>query len=119
MPFGVSLNRVESRSQLRLSRIVRVDHNVILELGLDRKAQAKTIIEAGVQLEAVGGRAAYDAPVDRHFRSPVPLIIMANGESGKKDVTVQIDIDHLISGGGRGKGQRASRNDFQQFGEIG
>src|SRR5208337_4756140 len=48
-----ALNRFESRGQIRLCRIVRVDYRVILKLGSDRKAQAKTVIEPGMQVDAV------------------------------------------------------------------
>src|SRR5215469_3742638 len=114
-----ALNRIESRRQLGLSRIIWVDHDVILELGLDWKAQPKSIVEAGMQLHAVGVRAADDAPVDSHLSAPIPLVIMADRESGKKEVRSQIDVDGLIATGGIGKSQSPSRNDFHEFGEIG
>src|SRR5215469_1098183 len=114
-----ALNRIESRRQLGLSRIICVDHDVILELGLDCKAQSKSIVEAGRQVHGVGVGAAEGAPVDSHFSAPGPCVIMADGESGKKEVRSQIDVDGLIATGGIGKCQSPSRNDFQEFGEIG
>ena len=64
----------------------------ILESCLDGKAQAECIVEAGMQLDAVGRRAADDAPVDGDRHAPLPFVVVADGEAGEKVVRAHVEI---------------------------